>query len=96
MHVGATFNLLRSMGLPDITTHGFRATFRTWASECTLYPREVCELALAHDERDQTEAAYSRSNLLEKRRELMQAWADYATTAPAANVVHGAFGRGGA
>lgn len=96
MHEGATFQLLRSMGLPDITTHGFRATFRTWASECTHYPREVCELALAHDERDQTEAAYSRSNLLEKRRELMQVWADYATTAPAANVVHGAFGRAGA
>ncbi|MDR7283453.1 integrase [Pseudomonas corrugata] len=93
MHIGATFNLLRTMGLPDVTTHGFRATFRTWASEYTHYPREVCELALAHDERDQTEAAYSRSNLLEKRRELMQAWADYATTAPAANVVHGAFGR---
>jgi len=96
MHRGATYNLLHSMGLPDITTHGFRATFRTWASECTHYPREVCELALAHDERDQTEAAYSRSNLLEKRRELMQAWADYTATAPAANVVHGIFGRVGA
>lgn len=92
MHLGAMFNLLRSMGHGDITTHGFRATFRTWASECTHYPREVCELALAHDERDQTEAAYSRSNLLEKRRELMQVWADYATTAPASNVIHASFG----
>ncbi|WP_330114373.1 integrase arm-type DNA-binding domain-containing protein [Pseudomonas sp. JS3066] len=89
----AFLQLLRALEQPDITTHGFRATFRTWASECTHYPREVCELALAHDERDQTEAAYSRSNLLEKRRELMQVWADFATTPPASNVVHGAFGR---
>ena len=87
--IGTT--LLRSMGHGDITTHGFRASFRTWASECTLYPREVCELALAHDERSQTEDAYSRSNLVEKRRELMQDWADYATTPTTANVVQGAF-----
>ena len=89
----AFLNLLRALELPNITTHGFRATFRTWASECTLYPREVCELSLAHDERDQTEAAYSRSDLIGKRRELLQAWADFATTAPAVNVIHGAFGR---
>jgi integrase len=89
----AFLNLLRALELPNITTHGFRATFRTWASECTLYPREVCELSLAHDERDQTEAAYSRSDLIGKRRELLQAWADFATTPPAVNVIHGAFGR---
>lgn len=89
----AFLQLLRAMNQPGITTHGFRATFRTWASECTHYPREVCELALAHDERDKTEAAYSRSNLLGKRRELMQAWADFATSPPAVNVIHGAFGR---
>lgn len=89
----AFLTLLRGMERSDITTHGFRATFRTWASECTHFPREVCELALAHDERDQTEAAYSRSNLLEKRRELMQVWADFATTLPAANVIHGFFAR---
>ncbi|MGF6395041.1 tyrosine-type recombinase/integrase [Pseudomonas plecoglossicida] len=85
--------LLDAMDRADVTTHGFRATFRTWASECTHYPREVCELALAHDERDATEAAYSRSDLLGKRRELMQAWADYACTEPMANVVQGSFGR---
>ena len=89
----AFLSLLRAMDMPHITTHGFRATFRTWASECTHYPREVCELALAHDERDKIEAAYSRSNLLEKRRELMQAWAKFATTPPAVNVIHGAFGQ---
>lgn len=61
----------------EITCHGFRSTFRDWAGECTNYPREICELALAHDERGQTESAYSRSNFLEKRRALMTDWADY-------------------
>jgi integrase len=83
----ALFNLLEKMNRRDITVHGFRATFRTWASECTKYPREVCELSLAHDERDQTEAAYSRSNLLEQRRALMQEWGDYCTRT-ADNVVN--------
>lgn len=92
IHKNAFFNLLRSMKYGDITAHGFRTTFRTWASECTHYPREVCELALAHDARNQTEAAYSRSNLLEKRRELMQAWADYVTSVPDSNVIHASFG----
>lgn len=89
----AFLQLLRDLQRPGVTTHGFRATFRTWASECTHFPREVCELALAHDERNQTEAAYSRSDLLGKRRELMQAWADFVTTPTASNVVHGAFVR---
>ena len=79
MHTNAIRSLLHKMGYEEITRHGFRATFRDWANECTHYPREVCELALAHDERDQTEAAYSRSDLLEKRRALMQDWANYCT-----------------
>ena len=91
----AFLQLLNRMGQEGITTHGFRSTFRDWANENTHYPREVCELALAHDERDQTEAAYSRSDLLEKRRALMADWAAYATTAPAANVIHGDFKRTG-
>lgn len=77
MHANAVRNLLHKLGHTDITRHGFRSTFRDWANECTSYPREVCELALAHDERDQTEAAYSRSNFLEKRKALMAEWADY-------------------
>ncbi|EOZ4917482.1 integrase, partial [Pseudomonas aeruginosa] len=64
----------------DITRHGFRSTFRDWANENTHYPREVCEFALAHDERDQTEAAYSRSDFLEKRRALMADWAEFCTS----------------
>jgi len=87
MHANAVRGLLHGMGHTDITRHGFRSSFRDWANERTHYPREVCELALAHDERSQTEAAYSRSDLFEKRRALMTDWAAYATTAPAANVV---------
>lgn len=85
--------LLHGMGHTDITNHGFRSSFRTWASERTHYPREVCELALAHDERDQTEGAYSRSDFFDKRRELMQTWAQFITTPPAANVIQGDFKR---
>lgn len=79
IHANAVRNLLHKLGHADITRHGFRSTFRDWANENTLYPREVCELALAHDERDQTEAAYSRSDLLGKRRELMADWARFCT-----------------
>lgn len=93
MHKNAFRVLLHGLGLADITTHGFRSTFRDWANERTHYPREVCELALAHDERDQTEGAYSRSDFLEKRRALMADWAQYATTPPAANVIQGDFNK---
>jgi len=77
MHANAIRNLLHEMGYKSITRHGFRSSFRDWAGECTNYPREVCEMALAHDERDQTEGAYSRSDFLEKRRELMSEWTSY-------------------
>jgi integrase len=68
--------LLRREGF-DFTMHGFRSTFRDWSAEQTSFPREVCEAALAHTNRDATEAAYFRSDLFEKRRELMEAWAIY-------------------
>jgi len=57
--------------------HGFRSTFRDWCAEQTDFPRELAESALAHVLRNKVEAAYQRSDLLEKRRPLMQAWADY-------------------
>ncbi|NHN75883.1 integrase arm-type DNA-binding domain-containing protein [Azotobacter chroococcum] len=79
MHANAIRNLLHSLGHDDVTRHGFRSSFRDWAGECTHYPREICELALAHDERDQTEGAYSRSDFFHKRRKLMAGWARYAT-----------------
>ena len=58
--------------------HGFRSTFRDWAAEQTAYPREVCEMALAHTIGDETEAAYRRGDLFKKRHGLMDAWAKYA------------------
>jgi integrase len=66
--------MLRRMGA-TFTAHGFRSAFRDWAAECTNFPREVCEMALAHSIKDKTEAAYRRGDLFEKRRELMIAWA---------------------
>ncbi len=93
MHGNAIRALLHKLGHADVTRHGFRSSFRDWANECTHYPREICELALAHDERGQTEAAYSRSDFIEKRRALMADWARYATTSPTANVLQGQFKR---
>ena len=57
--------------------HGFRSSFRDWAAEETNYPREVVEVALAHVVGNQTEAAYARSDLFERRRRLMDEWTDY-------------------
>ena len=56
---------------------GFRSSFRDWAAECTEAPREVCELALAYVNSDRVEAAYRRTDLFDRRRELMQQWDDY-------------------
>jgi integrase len=61
------------------TTHGFRSTFRDWAGDCTHVPREIAELALAHTVGDDTEIAYRRGTALEKRRSLMNDWAEYVT-----------------
>jgi integrase len=68
--------ILRRMKI-DATVHGFRSTFRDWAGDKTSFPREVAEQALAHAVGDQTEAAYRRSNALEKRRDLMELWNRY-------------------
>lgn len=71
--------VLRRMGL-DATVHGFRSTFRDWASECTGYPHEVCEMALAHTIPNKAEAAYRRGDLFEKRTRLMRDWAKFCGT----------------
>ncbi|QGZ93427.1 tyrosine-type recombinase/integrase [Terricaulis silvestris] len=76
---------LRRMDL-EVTAHGFRSGFRDWAAERTNFAREVCEMALAHTIRDKAEAAYRRGDLLDKRRQLMSAWAAYAT-AKSADIV---------
>jgi integrase len=68
--------LLRNMGCA-LTAHGFRSSFRDWAAEQTNFPNEVCEMALAHAVGDKVEAAYRRGDLVEKRRRLMLAWAEF-------------------
>jgi integrase len=68
--------------------HGFRSTFRDWASERTNYPRDVAEMALAHAIGDRVEAAYRRGDLSEKRRRLMADWATFCgRTQPKGGVV---------
>ena len=74
---------LRRMERRDVTTHGFRSTFRDWAAERTNVPRAVCEAALAHTLRDKTEAAYNRTDLFDRRRDLMTSWSRFATSQPA-------------
>jgi integrase len=66
----------RRMGV-DAVPHGFRSSFRDWCAEATNYPREVAEQALAHVNADKVEAAYRRSDLFERRRELMKEWAAF-------------------
>ncbi|MEI6536789.1 MAG: hypothetical protein WCN98_15690, partial [Verrucomicrobiaceae bacterium] len=68
---------LRRMNRGDITVHGFRSTFRDWASEQTSFPHETCEHALAHRISDKAEAAYRRGDQFEKRRQLMEAWSAF-------------------
>jgi integrase len=75
--------LLRRMELADLTVHGFRATFKTWASECTSFQNEIVEAALAHVIGGKVEQAYRRGDMFEKRRRLMQQWATFCTTTPA-------------
>lgn len=65
----------------DATVHGFRSTFSDWASESTRFPREVVEASLAHAIENRVEAAYRRGDLLDKRRQLMAVWGDFATGA---------------
>jgi integrase len=81
-HPKSLIELLRRMGR-DVTAHGFRAAFRTWCEEQTAYPHAVIEAALGHRIPNAVERAYQRSDLIEKRRRLMQEWADYCST-PAA------------
>jgi integrase len=72
--------LLRRMGQDAFTVHGFRSSFRDWAAESANAPREVAEAALAHQVGSDVERAYARSDLLEKRRELMENWINLVTS----------------
>jgi integrase len=80
----ALLDLMRTrLGL-TVTVHGFRAAFSTWAAERTNFPRPVVEAALAHAKGDKVEAAYNRSDLLDKRRKLMSAWESFLASKPVA------------
>jgi integrase len=78
--------VLRRMKIEEATVHGFRSTFRDWAGNVSNFPREVVETALAHVIGDKAEQAYRRSDALEKRRKLMEAWAAYCEPKAAGNV----------
>lgn len=67
--------LLVRMGETGFVPHGFRSSFRDWCGECTPFPREVAEAALAHIVGNSVEQAYRRGDALEKRREMMETWA---------------------
>ena len=77
--------VIRRMGY-DVTTHGFRSSFRDWAAERTNFSREVCEMALAHTISDKVEAAYLRGDLFDKRRQMMDTWTKYVTAEQVADV----------
>ena len=73
----AASKALKIISYPEATIHGLRSSFRDWCGDHTNFPREVCEAALAHAVQNQTEAAYRRSDLFEKRRDLMTQWGKY-------------------
>ena len=79
--------LINRMGVEGATVHGFRSAFRDWAGNETHFAREVAEAALAHVVGDAAEQAYRRSDALEKRRALMQAWAGFCEPSAASNVI---------
>lgn len=69
--------VMEELLVSEYVPHGFRSTFRTWAAEHTNYPKEICEMALAHSLESKVEAAYNRGDLLDKRRHLMNDWATF-------------------
>jgi integrase len=79
--------ILRRMNIQAATVHGFRSSFRDWAGNVSNFPREITETALAHVIGDKAEQAYRRSDALEKRRKLMDAWSAYCEPKTSPNVV---------
>jgi integrase len=87
LSANAMETVLRSMKVGKATVHGFRSAFRDWAGNETHFPREVAEVALAHVVGDAAEQAYRRGDALEKRRKLMDAWANFCEPESQDNVV---------
>lgn len=83
----AMLMLLRRMEIEDVTVHGFRSTFRDWASEVAKAPREVAEMSLAHQIGNDVEVAYARSDLLDRRRALIERWSQH-VTGSTGDVIH--------
>jgi integrase len=79
--------MLRRMKIDNATVHGFRSSFRDWAGNETGFARDLIETALAHVVGDKAEQAYRRSDALEKRRNLMEAWANYCEPKRTTNIV---------
>ena len=79
--------MLRRMKIDDATVHGFRSSFRDWAGNVSHFPREITEMALSHVIGDKAEQAYRRSDALDKRRKLMEAWANYCEPKASGTVV---------
>jgi integrase len=76
--------LLARIGYGHASVHGFRSTFKDWARDRTRFDNYVVEAALSHATGDKIEAAYARSDVLDKRRKLMEAWAEFCASKPAA------------
>ena len=85
-HTAMNTTLCR-MKADTVTVHGFRSSFRDWAGNETSYPRDLIETALAHVVGDAAEQAYRRSDALEKRRKLMEAWSAYCEPKASGNIV---------
>lgn len=83
MTTAALSRVLMRMKRTDVTTHGFRSTFRDWVGEATAHSGEVAEQALAHQIENKVEAAYRRGDMLERRRVLMTDWENFAEGQPA-------------
>ncbi len=78
---------LRRMGQDQYTVHGFRSSFRDWAGEATDFPREIAEMALAHQIGSAVERAYRRGNSFARRRDLMNAWAEFCLTSTESEIL---------
>ena len=79
--------LLRRMKIDNVTVHGFRSAFRDWCGDETQFPREVAEAALAHKVGNAVEQAYRRSRAIDKRRQLMEAWAAFCLPSDSSNIL---------
>jgi integrase len=85
--IDGTFRWVDPQSMRPVTVHGFRSSFRDWAGNETSFPRELAEAALSHAVGDEVERAYRRGDALERRRDLMQAWANYCEPVQSGNVV---------